>query len=92
MNTTKNNLIILITLFWFTSKTVPVVVAVLMALPIMTANVTKGFSQTDKSLENMAIGFQLTKKQIFKYLEGWNKDIEDELLYSDKDKILKEMI
>lgn len=61
--------IILITLFWFTSKTVPVVVAVLMALPIMTANVTKGFSQADKSLENMAIGFQLSKKQIFKYIK-----------------------
>jgi len=60
---------ILIALFWFKSGTVPVFVAVLMTLPIMTTAVSNGFSKTDEKLLGMAKVFCFNRRQIFRYIQ-----------------------
>ncbi len=61
--------IILITLFWFKSSTVPVFVSVLMTLPIMITSVTSGFSSCDENLLQMSKVFNFSKIQILKYIK-----------------------
>jgi len=61
--------IILVALFWFKSDFVPVFVAVLMALPVISTSVTKGFSYENEKLLFMAQTFCFSKKQIFKYIK-----------------------
>lgn len=60
---------ILIAVFWFDSNTVPVFVAVLMTLPIITNSVYTGFSNTDVKLLDMAKAFNLTKVQVLIYIK-----------------------
>lgn len=60
---------ILIAVFWFNSGTVPVFVAVLMTLPIITTSVYTGFTKTDTKLLNMAKAFNFTKFQVLRYIK-----------------------
>ena len=60
---------ILIALFWFKSGTVPVFVCVLMTLPIMTTAVANGFYKSNEKLLGMAKVFDLTRRQIFRYIQ-----------------------
>lgn len=60
---------ILVAYFWFNSNTVPVFVAVLMALPIMVTAITTGFEKTDKKYLNLAASFEFSQKEIMKYIK-----------------------
>ena len=58
--------IILIALFWFSSDTLPVFVAVLMNLPVITTSVQKGFQTVDDKKNFMAKIYRVSKiKRIF---------------------------
>ena len=61
--------IILVTLFWFNSSSVPVFVAVLMGLPIVVTAVTKGISEDNENLIYMADIYNFTNFQKFKYIK-----------------------
>ena len=56
--------VILIAMIWFRTDMVPVFVCFLMIFPIITANVTQGISEVDKSLIEMASAFKLSKINI----------------------------
>ena len=56
--------IILIAMIWFRTDMVPVFVCFLMIFPIITANVSQGIIEVDKSLIEMASAFRLTKYNI----------------------------
>ena len=60
IRTTPVVAVIMIMLFWFDSKTLPVICAVLMGLPLMTDSVCKAVRQTDKKLLEMAYVFKLS--------------------------------
>lgn len=60
--------LILLTLFWFKSNTVPVFIGILMTLPIMTTAIIQGFKNVDTELLEMCKAFNFTKKQIIKNL------------------------
>ena len=53
--------VILIAMIWFKTDMVPVFVCFLMIFPIITANVSQGISEVDKSLIDMASAFKLSK-------------------------------
>lgn len=53
--------IILIALFWFNSSILPVFVAVLMSLPIITTSVQKGFKSVDDKTKFMAKIYRVNK-------------------------------
>lgn len=57
--------LILIVNFWFKSYTVPVVIAVLMTLPIMTNAVYNGFMCVDSKILQMTEVYKLSKVKIF---------------------------
>ncbi len=61
---------ILIALFWFTTGTVPVFVAVIMTMPVVTASVHKGLTSTDTKLLDMcrAYGFTRAQKVLWCYI------------------------
>lgn len=61
--------IILVTLFWFNSSSVPVFVAVLMGLPIVVSSITEGFSKSEKDLLFMADIFRFSSWQKFLYIK-----------------------
>lgn len=61
--------IILVTLFWFESSSVPVFVAVLMGLPIVVSGITKGFLESDKNLVFMADVFNFSWWQKLVYIK-----------------------
>lgn len=69
MRTTPVIAIILVTMFWFNSKTVPVISALLMSLPIMTTSVTAGIIQSQDKYLLMSKSFRLSKKQVFLYIK-----------------------
>ena len=56
--------IILIAMIWFRTDMVPVFVCFLMIFPIITANVSQGISEVDRSLLEMASAFKLSKYNI----------------------------
>ncbi len=56
--------VILIAMIWFKTDMVPVFVCFLMIFPIITANVSQGISEVDKSLIEMASAFKLSKSNI----------------------------
>lgn len=56
--------LILLTLFWFKSNTVPVFIGILMTLPIMTTSIISGFKNVDLELLEMCHAFNFSKKQI----------------------------
>ena len=58
---------ILLALFWFTSSKVPIVVAVLMCLPVMTNSVSAGIKSSDKKLLEMTIIYNFTNLQKLKW-------------------------
>lgn len=60
---------ILVAYFWFTSGFVPVFVAVLMSLPIMVTAITTGFKSSDKKYLAMAQTYNLSKKEIIRYIK-----------------------
>jgi NitT/TauT family transport system permease protein len=53
--------VILIAMIWFKTDMVPVFVCFLMIFPIISANVSQGISEVDKSLIDMASAFRLSK-------------------------------
>ena len=53
--------VILIAMIWFKTDMVPVFVCFLMIFPIITANVSQGISEVDKSLLEMAAAFKMNK-------------------------------
>lgn len=55
--------LILLTLFWFKSNTVPVFIGILMTLPIMTTAIIQGFNNVDVELLEMAKTYNFSKKQ-----------------------------
>jgi len=55
---------ILIALLWFGSSTVPIFVAILMTLPVMTEATAHGIRSSDKKLLEMAAVYELSKKDI----------------------------
>jgi NitT/TauT family transport system permease protein len=57
--------VILLALIWFTSGTVPVFVAFLMAFPVVTTNVMEGFRSTDPRLLSMARSFRVSRARAF---------------------------
>lgn len=57
--------VILLALIWFTSGTVPVFVAFLMAFPVVTSNVMEGFRTTDPRLVAMARSFRVSPERTF---------------------------
>lgn len=61
--------IILITLFWFNSSTVPIIVSILMCLPIVVTAVTEGFKKNNKNLLFMAKVYKLSPFQKFYYIK-----------------------
>jgi len=56
--------IILVAMIWFRTDMVPVFVCFLMIFPIITANVSQGISEVDRSLIDMASAFKLSKYNI----------------------------
>lgn len=56
--------VILISMIWFKTDMVPVFVCFLMIFPIITANVSQGITETDKSLIEMASAFKLSNYNI----------------------------
>ncbi|MCQ2597635.1 MAG: ATP-binding cassette domain-containing protein [Treponema sp.] len=54
--------LIMVVLFWFPTKTLPVICAVLMTLPVMTDSVSKAVQNTDKKLLEMAAVFDFSLK------------------------------
>lgn len=54
---------ILLAIFWFTSSKVPIFVAVLMCLPVMTNAVSSAIKNSDKKLYDMTIIYNYTKFQ-----------------------------
>ncbi|RKX84912.1 MAG: ABC transporter permease [Spirochaetes bacterium] len=56
--------IILIAMIWFRTDMVPVFVCFLMIFPIITANVSQGISEVDRSLIEMASAFKLSRLNI----------------------------
>lgn len=56
--------VILLAMIWFKTDMVPVFVCFLMIFPIITANVSQGISEVDKSLIEMASAFKLSKYNI----------------------------
>ena len=69
MRSTPVVAVILIVMLWFTSKTVPVVVGILMALPIITTAVTTGIKQSAEKLNSMIKAYRLSKQQVFIYIK-----------------------
>lgn len=69
MRSTPVVAVILVTMFWFNSKMVPVVVSILMALPIITTSVTTGLRQSSEKFLMMTKCYQLSGKQIFRYIK-----------------------
>lgn len=61
--------LILVALFWFTSDLVPVFVAVLMALPVISTSVYEGFSYSNEKLDFMSQVYRFSKKQYLKYIK-----------------------
>lgn len=59
---------ILIALLWFGSSFVPVFVAVLMILPVMTEAVYRGMSETDANLLAMARVYRLSRLETLRYI------------------------
>ncbi len=57
---------ILIALFWLGSSSVPVVVAVVMALPVMLTAVATGFAAIPRELLDAASAYRLTAGQVFR--------------------------
>lgn len=53
--------VILIAMIWFKTDMVPVFVCFLMIFPIITANVSQGINEVDKSLIAMASAFKISK-------------------------------
>lgn len=53
--------VILIAMIWFKTDMVPVFVCFLMIFPIITANVSQGISEVDKSLIEMASAFKISR-------------------------------
>lgn len=64
IRTTPVIAVILTALFWFKSGTVPVFVAVLMTLPVVTTSVCTGLCMSEKELLFMAKVYSLSNKQI----------------------------
>lgn len=60
--------LILLTLFWFKSNTVPVFIGILMTLPITTTAIIQGFKNVDTELLEMCQAYNFSKKQIIKNL------------------------
>ncbi len=58
---------ILIALFWFTTGTVPVFVAVVMTLPVISVSVYKGLTSTDRKLLDMCRVYGFTRLQTLKW-------------------------
>ena len=56
--------VILIAMIWFRTDMVPVFVCFLMIFPIITANVSQGIGEVDKSLIEMGSAFKLSKYNI----------------------------
>ena len=56
--------VILIAMIWFKTDIVPVFVCFLMIFPIITANVSQGIREVDRSLIEMASAFKLSKYNI----------------------------
>lgn len=61
--------IILVALFWFNSSSIPIFVGVLMCLPIVVTEITKGFSSFDKNLMFMADVYKLSIYQKIKFIK-----------------------
>lgn len=61
--------IILITLFWFNSNSVPVFVAVLMGLPIVVSAVSSGIEQNNQNLMFMAKVYNFSPIEKFRYIK-----------------------
>lgn len=61
--------LILVVMFWFSSDSLPIFVAVLMALPVISTSVFQGLHNKDKSLLLMANVYNFSKYQIFKYIK-----------------------
>lgn len=61
--------IILLAIFWFTSNTIPIFVAVLVSFPIMVSSVTEGFMHRNKQMQEMAEVYCFTKSQKIKWIE-----------------------
>lgn len=60
--------IILITLFWFNSSTIPIFVAVLTGIPIMTTCIISSENSKDEKLLQMSKIYNFTKFNTFKYI------------------------
>lgn len=60
--------LILIALFWFGSSIVPVFVAILMTMPIMTDSIVQGIKNTDTNLLVMARVYRFSFKNILFYI------------------------
>ncbi len=60
--------IILLALFWFGSATVPVFVAVLMTVPVLTEAIAQGVRATDTKLLEMARAYHLSRGKIFYHI------------------------
>ena len=56
--------VILLALIWFSTGTVPVFSAFLMAFPIITANIIQGIHEVDPKLTEMARSFQVPGKRV----------------------------
>lgn len=61
--------IILITLFWFNSSSVPIFVCVLMCLPIVITATCEGINKNDKNLMFMAKVYKLNNWQKIRYIK-----------------------
>lgn len=57
---------IILALVWIQGGKIPAFISFLMVFPIIWGNVSKGITQTDKNLLDMAKVYHLTKPQIFK--------------------------
>ncbi len=60
--------VILIAMIWFKTDMVPVFVCFLMIFPIITANVSQGIREVDKSLIEMASAFNLSKRNVLLHI------------------------
>lgn len=61
--------VILITLFWFTSDWVPVFAGFLMAFPVITDAVTKGFCSKKEKMLVMAKCYNFSRYETFRYIK-----------------------
>lgn len=60
---------ILFVIYWFSSGIIPVFVCVMMTFPVMVSSVISGFDSFDKKLLDMAVIFNFSKTDVFKYIK-----------------------